>query len=227
MNYLSKNRQILNTQQSLLRKKLTSKAQQVEGLDLFLVQHSMLHTGSITENQRWSYEDAVFEGLTEENIRKCTGKNGHSIAWLIWHLSRIEDVTMNLLVAGTSQRFTLGDWKRKLKVAFNDTGNGMSAEMVQELSKQVDITQLRAYRQVVGKRTRKIVKNLDPEILTELVRPERLERILDEKAVLPAGLSVIEYWGRRDIAGLLLMPPTRHCIVHLNEAYKLKKKLCK
>jgi hypothetical protein len=32
----------------------------------------------------------------------------------------------------------------------------------------------------------------------------------------------VDYWSRRTVAGLLLMPPTRHCFLHLNEALRIK-----
>jgi hypothetical protein len=36
---------------------------------------------------------------------------------------------------------------------------------------------------------------------------------------------VAEYWGGLTLAGLLLMPPTRHNLIHLNECVKIKKKV--
>jgi hypothetical protein len=38
-------------------------------------------------------------------------------------------------------------------------------------------------------------------------------------------MGIVDYWGSRTIAGLLLMPPTRHNFTHLNEARMLKQKL--
>ena len=43
-------------------------------------------------------------------------------------------------------------------------------------------------------------------------------------AVLPTGNAVIDYWSGLTLAGLLLMPPTRHNFIHLNEALRLKQK---
>jgi hypothetical protein len=34
-----------------------------------------------------------------------------------------------------------------------------------------------------------------------------------------------DYWSKKTIAGLLLMPPTRHNFVHLNEAARIRQKL--
>ena len=35
----------------------------------------------------------------------------HSIAWFIWHMTRIEDVTMNLLLAGSPEVFSSANWR--------------------------------------------------------------------------------------------------------------------
>jgi hypothetical protein len=48
--------------------------------------------------------------------------------------------------------------------------------------------------------------------------------VQDERAVLEAASDITDYWGKRTIAGLLLMPATRHNLVHLNEALRLKQK---
>ena len=58
-----------------------------------------------------------------------------------------------------------------------------------------------------------------------MVDPIRLQRLVDEGAVVEAASDLIAYWGRRNIAGLLLMPATRHNFVHLNEAFRLKQRL--
>jgi hypothetical protein len=49
--------------------------------------------------------------------------------------------------------------------------------------------------------------------------------VMDEGAVVEAARGLIDYLGNRTISGLLLMPPTRHNFIHLNEAERIKKKL--
>jgi len=60
--------------------------------------------------------------------------------------------------------------------------------------------------------------------LLQKVDPARLQRVWDEKAVVEAASGIVDYWGKRNVAGLLLMPATRHHIIHLNEALKLKRR---
>ncbi|NMB87477.1 MAG: DinB family protein, partial [Chloroflexi bacterium] len=94
------------------------------------------------------------------------------------------------------------------------------------LSAGLDMPALRAYRLAVGQRTRHIVAQIRPADLKKKIDPSRLEQVLADGAVVEATRSMLEYWGSLSLAGLLLMPPTRHQIIHLNEALRLKR-LCK
>jgi hypothetical protein len=46
--------------------------------------------------------------------------------------------------------------------------------------------------------------------------------VSDQDAVLPEAEDLLVYWSRCTITGLLLMPATRHNMVHINEALRLK-----
>jgi hypothetical protein len=94
---------------------------------------------------------------------------------------------------------------------------------VATLSSQVDIDALRAYRQSVGCRTREIVRK--PGEFKQKPEASRLQKIMDEGALLPEAIGILNYWSKRTVAGLLLMPPTRHNFLHLNEALRIKRKL--
>jgi hypothetical protein len=37
--------------------------------------------------------------------------------------------------------------------------------------------------------------------------------------------GILDYWGGGDVASLLLMPVTRHQIIHMNEALEIKRKV--
>lgn len=111
-----------------------------------------------------------------------------------------------------------------MQTSFVDTGNAMSAEEMVQLSEEMDIAALRAYRVAVGRQTRQIVMALTPTDFTKKVDLQRLEKIWTDGAIREAARDILEYWGKRTIAGLLLMPASRHILVHLNEALNLKKK---
>jgi hypothetical protein len=213
-----------NQQQQVLQRLLNKGEDFPRAIALFLSQHAVLHAAEMAQTGFATFEDEIWDGLSEDGARLIPKGAEHSIAWNFWHLARIEDVTMNLLVAGSPQLFEADGWLSRLGVVDKDTGNAMSEQRIAVISAQVDLTALRAYRTAVGRRTREIVLGLRPEDLKKKVDPERLQRALAEGAVEPAAMGLIEYWGGRTTAGLLLMPPTRHNFVHLNEALRLKQK---
>ena len=103
----------------------------------------------------------------------------------------------------------------------------MSPGEILRLSESIDLAELRSYRTRVGRRTREIVQGLKTEDFNCKVDPVRLQRVMDEGALVESSRPILEYWGGRTIAGLLLMPPTRHSFIHLNEAATIKQKLKK
>ena len=105
-----------------------------------------------------------------------------------------------------------------------DTGNEMDKEDMAKLGPTIDIEAMRVYRMAVGRRTREIVQQLEPEELKQKVDPIRVQQVMDEGAVVEAARGIADYWSGRNIAGLLLMPATRHNLVHLNEALRLKRR---
>jgi hypothetical protein len=210
------------SQQSELRQLFSKPENHAQAMQLFFHQHALLHAAGMAQTEPWSFEDQIFTGLTDRQFRRIPPNREHSIAWNIWHIARIEDVALNLLVAGTPQIFNQGDWQAQMKIPFLHTGNAMSEQETLDLSAVIDLQALRAYRLAVGRQTRRIVQGLQAQDLDLKVAPDRLQRVSDEGAVIPAAQEVIDYWGRRTIAGLLLMPASRHILIHLNEAMEIK-----
>jgi len=153
-------------------------------------------------------------------------KSDETIAWSLWHIARIEDVTMNLLAARSEQVFS-NEWQAKINAPVSDTGNSMSDDEIMIFSKAVNIRQLIAYRNAVAMRTRDIVDALSAEDIRRKVSAEDIERVALCGAVKADEESawLLGYWAGKDIAGLLLMPPTRHAMLHLNSCGKIKQML--
>lgn len=206
-----------------LRQSLTKDRDAPRAIAHFLELHSQLHSNRVSPNTTWSYEDYLLEGLDAEQAHQTPVGQEHSITWIVWHLTRIEDLTMNLLVAEQGQVFEKDNWQVKTGSAIKHTGNGTGMDVVKLLGESVDFLALRDYRVAVGTATQDIVKKLSQEDFIRKVSSTSIQRILDEGGVVQEGLGVVEYWSRRDVAGLLLMPPTRHTLVHWNEARKILK----
>ena len=189
-------------------------------IEICLEVHAMVHTYEVSKSGVWSFEDELWGKLTENTFRKCYEGN-QSIAWKLWHSGRIEDITMNILIADEQQVFNTGDWFDRLKVSARDTGNAMNGEEIDALSQSIDMQVLKEYRLAVGQKTRSIIKSLKPEDLKLKMATSRLKRVMDEGAVAEEAGEVIDYWSKKTYSGLLLMPATRHILIHLNESMEL------
>jgi hypothetical protein len=146
-----------------------------------------------------------------------------TIAWAIWHITRIEDLTVGILIGGDGQIFDRKQ-KEKLNVDIADTGNALSDDEIMNLSKNINIRSLLDYRAAVIKRTQNIVSGLFTDDMSRKVSPDGIEKIRAEGGVTAHKESawLLDYWGKKDVAGILLMPPTRHTLLHLNDCERWK-----
>lgn len=215
-----------NPKQALLKEIIKNKDRFAEAIQLCLDMHRFVHQSSMLSAEEETLEDEVWEGLSEEDLTIMPTDKDVTIAWNIWHLTRIEDLTINILVENGPQ--VLNDnWLKKLKVTVKDTGNAMTDEEILSLSLSVNKEELKNYRNAVGRQTQQIISSLTPGDIKRKISPEGLNRIKLEGGVTdaPDSLWLLDFWGKKDVAGILQMPITRHQIVHLNDSLKLKEKI--
>lgn len=224
---MDRKKELWNSQQKLLKSIITKLDKFDETIKLCLEQHLMVHASEMSQTNTVTFEDELWNGLDEITFRTMpTEKDEATIAWCLWHTTRIEDITMNILVANDTQVINSNNWLEKMNVRICDTGNVMTNKEIVDFSLNIDIQELRNYRKTVGRKTREIIKRFEPSDLKRKMEANRLQRILDEGGVLNVeGTNwLIDFWGKKNVAGILLMPVTRHHIVHINESIKLKQK---
>ena len=86
----------------------------------------------------------------------------NSIAWLLWHMARTEDVGLSVFISCRPQLADDEDWFSRLNVARRDIGTGMTDAEVRRLSAEIDLRALDAYWDAITRRTQRIVRELDP-----------------------------------------------------------------
>jgi hypothetical protein len=129
----------------------------MDAKDLFLAQHAAVQSVAVGGNPASAAERA-FAGLSDEQMRVRPREDLNSLAWLMWHIARAEDIMVNVLIAGRAQVYD-DAWRKRLGVSRRDFGIGMTSPEVTELTTAVDLAALREYRDAVGRRTREIVGN--------------------------------------------------------------------
>jgi hypothetical protein len=212
-------------QQQRLATCLATPGLELEALELAPRQHAQVHASTVSQSGLYSFEDEVLDGLGEEQLRAQSGHEPNSIAWLLWHCARIEDVTTNLLIAGQPQVVEREDWLSRLKISAEDVGTGMGDSQVAQVTSQIDLDALRAYRQAVGGCTRQILLTLAPERLHRSVDSARIEQLLGSGILGQGADYLAEIWGSWKVGDLVRQPAIRHNFVHLQEAQEIKEKM--
>ncbi len=139
----------------------------LSALDVFLRDHASVHLRGAVHAER--NIDWLIDGLTEGQMRaRPSGVN--SLVWILWHLSRVEDLCISTVLGGRMQLMD-DEWVRRLGVMERGDGEGMSKESVASLSESIQIKELIEYRAIVCTRTRELASSLWPgrwfEKLTE------------------------------------------------------------
>lgn len=182
----------------------------MDAVDFFLVRYDALHR---------TLPDDLLKGLTEAQVRGRPHPGVNTIAWLMWHAARVEDVGVNRFVVDGTQVLDDG-WLERLGVGRRDVGTGMTDAEVDQLSARVDLGALRGYWEALAQRTLKVVETLRGRDLDELVPADRVQRVCaDEGAVAPGAGWLVEFWGNRRSRGFMLaQTPLLHVYGHYFEA---------
>ena len=163
--------------------------------------------------------EGLFQGLTDEQIRTCPHPAVNSIAWLIWHMARAEDLAVSRLVARRPPVISDGAWPVRLGVSRRDVGTGMTDDEVADLSARLNLDGLRSYWDAVGERTVSVVQALSPEQLDEINEPEYVRQICAEDGLFvdEAGW-VITYLEGKTKGLMLSQLALSHLFSHIGEA---------
>lgn len=112
--------------------------------------------------------DAV-DGVELDRLTQSPAPGANTIAWLVWHLARVQDVHVAELLA-TDQLWVVGDWARRfgLDPDPSNTGYGHSAEEVAAVRPERPEALLE-YLDAVDGRTRSMLRDLTPADLDRIV----------------------------------------------------------
>ena len=191
-------------------------------LPFFLDQHARAHAASMSGAPERLISDALLDGLDEEQLRRRPAPRLNAIAWLLWHMARSEDVTVNVLLGDGRQVLDEGGWAARLGLSERAMGTGMSDAETEAVAARIDIAGLLAYRDAVGRRTRAVVGALPADSLAEPVAPEKLLAVEAFSDVADGARRVRGYWQGRDKLFVLTTAIATHHYLHLGEAQCVK-----
>lgn len=140
--------------------------------------------------------DATLEGLDDASLVRRPAGNGNSIAWLIWHLSRVEDAQV-ASAAGLPQVWTSQGFAGRfgLPLPERDTGYGHSSDKVDAVRAPREL--LAEYYEAVHRQTAEVLGTLGDD---------GLDRVVDTR------------WDPPVTFGVRLVSTIADCLQHVGQA---------
>ena len=173
----------------------------------FVMAHQTIHN---------MIERRLLDHLTDDQIRTKPRPGVNSIAWLMWHMTRLEDVAVSRFVVGCPQMLAHGRWD--LGVGRQDVGFGMTDKEVADFSAAVDVPVLLDYYRNVTRKTREMVLSLPPSTFDEQVDAAHIQRVIAEEGILSVLGYVPPHFEGRTKGNFLAYLAVSHCFDHFAEA---------
>lgn len=148
---------------------------------------------------RGSVHHAV-DGLAADSLALRPYPDGNSIAWLIWHLTRVQDDHVSD-VAGDEQIWTGEHWMEKFGLPFDAAASGYGQSSQEVAAVRADADLLLGYYDAVHHRTLEYVGSLSED---------DLDRIVDES------------WGPPVTVGVRLVSVLADDLQHAGQAAYLR-----
>ncbi len=122
--------------------------------------------------QSQGYLTKALDGLTQEEAAFVPAAESNSIAFILWHMTRVEDFFVIRVIQREIELYEAEGWREKLGTPAKDTGFDYTLEQLQAWPvPKLEI--MRGYYDSVRKKTLALLKNITSERLSELARPDR------------------------------------------------------
>lgn len=174
------------------------------------------------------------EILSKEDYSKmpyvnASGYHSKTVAYSIYHIIRIEDIVVNTLIQNKEELFFKFNYKQRMNSSIITTGNELEKEDLKLFSSNIEIDELYNYVYEVKGETEKFILSLGYDDLKKKFNDEDKKRIVELRVVSdsPKARWLLDYWTGKDLKGLILMPLSRHWIMHVEAANRIIEKIKK
>ncbi len=178
-------------------------------IEFIKIRHQMLHGDALPK----------LLAMPESTLRSRPQAGVNSIAWNVWHLLRIEDITLSRFVGNVPQSHTTGNWQAKMGIAYGHMGTAMPDADVDVLSKTIDIAGLQGYQNAVAAQSTQILANLDTSRLQHQWDAAHMRAVVAGEAVCIPAITegVISYWGALNVGRFVVDYTQVHPQNHIGE----------
>lgn len=177
---------------------------------------------------RFLFENSIMNVFTPEQLKERIDDNGNSIAWLMWHLARSEDMVVNLMIRGEPQMLFEGDWNERLGIDADHIGTGLQDDEVGELTKEMNVEAVDEYWKALTKTSFAWLKSIEnSDVLDEV--PDIDERLRSAPPIVAGGANdaALQFWKGRSSGDLFTGIVIGHGYIHVGQMQEIGGRLGK
>lgn len=171
---------------------------------------------------RTRLEQQVLTHVPRDRWRERPG-DGSSVAWVLWHVARHQDVAVNAVVRGREQVLTAGGWAARVGAAGLGAGVGLSESEDRAAAELLDPDAVDAYHRAVAEETGRWLADVD---LAELDRVPDAAACLQRADVAEDAYPwLYRMWDGKPVAFHVSWEDVGHGLNHLGELVAIRNML--
>ena len=148
------------------------------------------------ERTQTTLADAVGD-LELDGLKWRPGPEANPIGFILWHLIRVEDRFIHVLIQEKPQVWEEGKWCQRMNLPNNpgDSGFGYTVEQVAAFPVP-ELSVLLQYGEAVRARTIEFIENLEPAGLSRILELPRLGRVTVGELIIRLLVEVNQHIGQ-------------------------------
>lgn len=119
--------------------------------------------------QSQGYLTRALDGLTQEEAAWSPKPDCNSIAFILWHIARVEDIFVNDIIRQEIELYEAKGWREKMGTPANESGWQYTLEQLKAWP-VLKLEVIRGYAEAVRKKTLAFLESLPPNRLSKKVK---------------------------------------------------------
>jgi hypothetical protein len=171
-------------------------------------------------------ERRVLARTPTERLAERPAAHLNSLVFTLWHVARVEDVALNVVLAGRGEVRTEGRWRDRLGLDEPRVGTAFTSQGVDDFGRAVSSAGVIDYWRAVRTATLEWIGGA-PGDGRGIAAPDGLDQRLDGVFpwIAPAASWLQQYWRGRPAEFFLRMPVVNHGFIHYGEMITIQSAL--
>ena len=144
-------------------------------------------------NEGFDKLNRALDGLTNDELRWQPTLHANSIDWMVWHMARVEDNLVNVVLQNRDPIWIRDGWSECLGISYAGAGAGMTMDEIREMG-CVDVPKAMEYYRSIRKET--------SDYFEHVMREDDLSRVIEH--------TNFRGWTCAQVLGRLLCEEAEH-----------------